>query len=72
MWSHKGTEITTLHGHTGAAGGCAIHVKIKQKQGVCVRFFFPRLLFTTVGLSRLIVTVLWLKIHVIFLRLILK
>ncbi len=34
MWSHKGTEITTLQGHKQAANGCAIYVKIKERQNL--------------------------------------
>ena len=34
MWSHKGTEITTLHGHKQSAMGCAIYVKIKERQNL--------------------------------------
>lgn len=33
VWSHKGTEITTLQGHTQRVNGCHVLVKVKDKQG---------------------------------------
>ena len=30
MWSHKGTEITTLRGHRASIAGCAIAVVVKE------------------------------------------
>ncbi|ELU05341.1 hypothetical protein CAPTEDRAFT_193037 [Capitella teleta] len=30
IWSHKGTEITTLHGHSQRVNGCDIHVQVEQ------------------------------------------
>ena len=31
VWSHKGTEITTLHGHGKGVNACDIYVKVKDK-----------------------------------------
>ncbi|XP_074640264.1 telomerase protein component 1-like isoform X2 [Tubulanus polymorphus] len=34
IWSHKGTAITTLYGHTQRVNGCDMHVKLDQKPDV--------------------------------------
>lgn len=46
VWSQKGTEITTLHGHTQCANDAALLVKVSQSsivdEGIClsVHLFF--------------------------------
>ncbi|XP_050397784.2 telomerase protein component 1 [Patella vulgata] len=32
VWSHKGTEITTLHGHTQRVNGCSMYVKTTEEE----------------------------------------
>lgn len=34
VWSHKGTEITTLYGHTQRANSCDLLVRVSQGQEV--------------------------------------
>ena len=33
VWSHRGIEITTLHGHTQRVNGCDVFVKCRSVDG---------------------------------------
>lgn len=49
VWSQKGTEITTLHGHTQCANDAALLVKVSQSsivdEGICLFICFSVFLF---------------------------